>query len=187
MIIKEKQQLIICLAAAVMVAAFVTGRYLPMHLAKNDAARRRAEQLAVIAKGQADSRLLPALRQRLESETASIASYDLQVPSQAQLGEFLQAASAIMNDLGLQEPLIQPGREIQTGDLNVIPLDIRCKGSLEQMFDFYKTLQGMPRMIRIEEVNLTNDRNYSGLVTMYTKAAIYNERPKANAGIAKID
>jgi len=185
--IKEKKQLVIVGVAATMVAAFVLGRYIPLHSAKRAALRRQSDQAAVIAKGQSDRSILPGLTEQLARDTAAIANYDARVPAQRQLGEFLNDASTLMNSMKLQEPLIQPGQDTPAGELNVIPLDIRCKGTLEQLFRFYAALQRMPRIIRIQEVNLTNDRNYEGMVTMYTKAAIYSGSNETNVNVPVAD
>ena len=186
-LVKEKKQIVILIVAATMVAAFLLCRYLPLHTRKRAALRQINEQLAVIAKGEADRRILPGLTEQFAHETNDIANYDAKVPPQRQLGEFLKAANAIMNELKLEEPLIQPGRQTQAGELNVVPLDIRCKGTLDQLFRFYTACQRMPRMIRIEEVSLQNDRNYEGMVTMNTKAAIYYGGPQTDVKVASVD
>ena len=172
MFVKEKQQMAILIIAVAMVAAFVMGRYLPLLARKKAALRQLKEQSAVIAKGETDRRILPALTEQLAHDTSAIANYDKQVPAQRQL-EFLKALDAMMNEFKLTETLIQPGQEKQAAGLGVIPLDIRCKGTLDQLFRFYTAFQQMPRAIRIEKINLANDRNYEGMVTMNAKAAIY--------------
>ncbi len=171
--VKEKQQMVILIVAAAMVAAFVLGRYLPLLAKKKAALRQLKEQSAVIEKGEADRRILPGLTEQLAHDASAIANYDAQVPAQRQLGEFLETISAAMREYKLVETLIQPGQEKQAASLGVIPLDIRCKGTLDQLFRFYTALQRMPRAVRIGEVNLANDRNYEGMVTMNAKAAIY--------------
>ena len=52
-------------------------------------------------------------------------------------------------------------------------MTIRCQGKLEQIFEFSKSLQALDRLIRIEQIELKNDNNYSGHVDMTTKAVIY--------------
>jgi len=176
MFVKEKQQMVILIVAVAMLAAFVLGRYLPLLAKKNAALRQLKEQSAVIAKGDSDSRILPGLTEQLAHDTAAIAHYDTQVPAQQQL-EFLKALDAMMREFKLSETLIQPGQGNETAGLGVIPLDIRCKGTLDQLFRFYTAFQQMPRAIRIEKVNLANDRNYEGMVTMNSRAVIYYGRP----------
>jgi Tfp pilus assembly protein PilO len=174
--VKEKQQIVILVVAAAMVAAFVLGRYLPLLAKKKAALRQLKQQSAVIEKGESDRRILPGLTEKLAHDTSAIANYDAQVPPQRQL-EFLKALDAMMTEFKLAETLIQPGQQKEAAGLGVVPLDIRCKGTLDQLFRFYTAFQRMPRAIRIEKINLANDRNYEGMVTMNTKAAIYYGRP----------
>jgi hypothetical protein len=50
---------------------------------------------------------------------------------------------------------------------------MKCKGKLAQIFEFYRRLQGMDRSVRIEQVKLFNDSDFSGEVSMDAKAVIY--------------
>jgi Tfp pilus assembly protein PilO len=47
------------------------------------------------------------------------------------------------------------------------------KGRLKQIFEFFGRLQSLDRLVRIEQVKLVNDRDFSGEVSMQTKAVIY--------------
>ena len=78
-----------------------------------------------------------------------------------------------MNEHDLKEQLIKPGGEIKTDILNCIPVTIKCKGSLEHMFSFYKRLQNLDRLVRIEKVELVNDRDLDGQVSMKTKMVVF--------------
>jgi Tfp pilus assembly protein PilO len=44
---------------------------------------------------------------------------------------------------------------------------------LADLFEFFKRLQALDRLIRIEQVKLTNDPDFSGQVTMETRVVIY--------------
>ena len=50
---------------------------------------------------------------------------------------------------------------------------MQCKGRLTQIFNFYECLQALDRLVRIEQVKLSNDAGYNGQVSMETKAIIY--------------
>jgi hypothetical protein len=41
------------------------------------------------------------------------------------------------------------------------------------MFEFYQRLQGLDRLIRIEQVKFLNDGSFGGDVSMQTRAVIY--------------
>lgn len=170
---REKKQIsILCLAGAVALA-FVLFRFLPLRQKRKALERARAAQALVIAKVAAERDQLPALRKRLQEMQAVIGDYEQRVPNKRDLGDFLQRIANLMNEQNLREQLIQPGQEIEVDGLICIPIDMRCKGALEQIFEFYKSLRTMNRLIRIEEVKLLNDKNFGGAVSMRTKGAIY--------------
>ena len=74
-----------------------------------------------------------------------------------------------------------PGQELETDELNCIPVHMNCTGTLTGVFGFFNDLQGLRRLVRIEKVTLTNDREFSGTVTMETDAVIFY-RPAKSQG-----
>ena len=50
---------------------------------------------------------------------------------------------------------------------------MQCKGELAQISEFYRRLQTLDRLVRIEKVKLSNDNSYSGQVNMETEAVVY--------------
>jgi Tfp pilus assembly protein PilO len=78
-----------------------------------------------------------------------------------------------MNRYNLEDQQVLPDKEILSGDLYCIAVNIKCKGSLKQIFEFFESLQNTDRMMRIESVKLTNDTKYSGKVDLETKAIVY--------------
>jgi len=57
--------------------------------------------------------------------------------------------------------------------LTCIPVIMQCKGSLRQMFDFFRTLQALDRLVRIEHLELSNAGDFSGEVSMRADVVIY--------------
>ena len=80
-----------------------------------------------------------------------------------------------MSDTKLSEQFIEHGTETQAGVLNCIPVNMRCKGKLTQLFEFHRALQRLDRSVRIEQVELVNEADFGGEVSMQTKAFIYYE------------
>jgi len=83
--------------------------------------------------------------------------------------------------LNLGKELVQPGKELRSPQLTCIPVSMRCKGNLKQIFEFFTALQASERLIRIEQVKLVNDNDFTGDVTMQTEAVIYY-RTKTDQG-----
>ena len=170
---REKQQILIFCLAGILVAGFLLFGYLPLHKRLKALKQARAEQELVIAKASAESRQLPAFEERLLQLQRATQNYERQVPGQRDLGAFLHRIADLMNEQNLKEQLIQPGEEIEAEKLNCIPVNMQCKGRLKQIFEFYRRLQELDRLVRIEQVKLVNDGDFNGQVGMQTKASIY--------------
>jgi len=173
MFFRERQQIMICVVAGVVVCIFMLFWYLPLHR-KIDAIRQtKTAQSLVIAKGAADSRQLLLMREQLLELQTRLTNYEANIPDKNTFGGFLGRLADLMNENDLKEQEITPGEEIKVDKFNCIPVTMRCKGKLTQIFKLYRQLQTLDRLVRIEQVKLSNDRNFSGQVSMETKAFIY--------------
>ena len=172
-IFREKREMAICAAAAVMICAFVLLRFLPLKKEEKFLKQAYASQMLAISKASAESRQIPTIREQLLQLQRTVGNYERQIPSQRELGEFLQKIADLMNEHNLKGQMIQPGKEIRAGELNCIPVNMQCKGRLSQIFEFYRRVQGLDRLVRIERVKLVNDGDFSGEVIMQTNAVIY--------------
>ena len=133
----------------------------------------QSEQTLVLNRALLDASQLSAVKEQLAEIERTTANYEANVPVERGLGEFLHRIAGLMNELELSEQQVQPGEEIKTDKLNCIPVNMKCKGRLPQIFEFYRRIQKMDRLIRIEQVKLENDNDYSGEVSMQTKGIIY--------------
>ena len=78
-----------------------------------------------------------------------------------------------MNKHSLSEQMIEPNKEIEDENLNCIPVKMKCKGKLFQIYEFFRELQGLDRLVRIEQVKLSNDNDFVGQIGMEARAIIY--------------
>lgn len=184
MIFREKKQLVICATAAAVIAGFALLVYLPLRSRLNSLAKAKAEQSLIVATASAQSAELPLLENKLVSLQAMVRNYEQNVPADRQLGTFLQQIAALMNEHNLRDQIVQPDREIQLEDLGCIPVSIQCRGSLRQIFGFFRSLQHLNRLIRIEQIRLANDGKLSGDVSMQTSVIIYYRQRQVSAGPA---
>jgi Tfp pilus assembly protein PilO len=173
MFFRERQQITIFVIAAAIIGGFVLIRYLPLQKRIRAAKGTGAARMVVISKGEAEGKQLPVLKEQKLSLQQAVANFDLNIPAQRALGGFLQRIADLVNEHNLGGQVVTPGEEIRAGELNCIPLDIQCKGRLAKIFEFYKQLQSLDRLVRVEQVKLENDGDFSGEVTMRTKAVIY--------------
>ncbi|MHC4666494.1 MAG: type 4a pilus biogenesis protein PilO, partial [Planctomycetota bacterium] len=133
----------------------------------------RAANTVVVTKALAESERLPQLKQQLQQLKESVGDYESKIPGRRDLGVFLQEIANLMNKHQLKEQLVQPGKEAAAEGLNCIPVSMQCKGSLEQIFKFFDSLQQLDRLLRVEQIKLVNDKELSGQVSMRTEAVIY--------------
>jgi len=173
MLFREKRQIAICVAGAAIVSGFVLFRYLPLQKRIKVVEQAQTVQTLAIAKASAERGQLPTLREQLLKLQSDVGSYEVNVPAQRDLGAFLHKMANLMNEQNLREQLIEPGPEMDADGLNCIPVSMQCKGGLKQIFEFFRSLQGLDRSVRIEQVKLVNDSDFSGEVSMQTKAVIY--------------
>jgi Tfp pilus assembly protein PilO len=173
MLFRDRQQIVICAAAAVMICGFVLLRYLPLQERMKALRQARAAQMLAVSKVSAESQQVPAIKEQLQQLRTEVENYERQIPAQRELGEFLQKIADLMNEHNLQGQMVQLGEEIKAGELNCVPVSMQCKGRLSQIFEFYRCVQGLDRLVRIEHVKLVNDGDFSGEVIMQTNAVIY--------------
>ncbi|UCC96804.1 MAG: type 4a pilus biogenesis protein PilO [Phycisphaerales bacterium] len=173
MLFREKQQIMICIMAGVTVCVFVLFWYLPLRKRMKDIDQARSAQALAMARNAADSERLPLLQEQLLDLQSELGDYEAHIPEQRNVGPFLRGIADLMNEYNLKEQMVTPGPEVEADKFYCIPVSMQCKGSLTQLFKFYRRLQALDRWVRIEQVRLSNDGHYGGEVSMETKAAIY--------------
>jgi Tfp pilus assembly protein PilO len=181
MLFRERQQILIFVTAGVMVAGFVLFRYLPLRKKMKAVEKTQAAQALVFTKDMAKNEQLPSLIEEFEKLQSKVSNYERQIPADRELGAFLHKIADLMNSHNLKGQFIEPGEEVEGEELNYIPVNMKCRGRLKQIFEFYKSLQSLERLVRIEEVKLLNENNFSGEVNMQTQAVVYY-RPQSIEG-----
>lgn len=171
--LRERQQLVIFIIAALVVGGFIFLRYLPLNKKISQIHEMEQQQLSVIEKASGEKAKIEALEEQVNSILESLRDYDRNIPVDRNLGEFLQEIADMMNAAELAEQLVEPGQEIRGEKLISIPITMQCRGRFGQIFLFYQLLNNLDRQIRIEDVKLTNSGGYDGLVQMQTSAVIY--------------
>jgi Tfp pilus assembly protein PilO len=173
--LRERKQIVVCIVALAVVVGFVLFCYLPLRKRMKALERDRTVQQSIISRASYQAGQLPQLKQRLLELQKTAGDYRVNVPAQKDLGAFLQKIANLMNEARLSEQFVEQGTQTQAGGLNCIPVNMRCKGKLAQLFEFYRALQQLDRLVRIEQVELVNEADFGGEVSMQTKAFIYYE------------
>jgi Tfp pilus assembly protein PilO len=141
--------------------------------------QQKTAQALTIAKGATDSKQLFLLKQQLSKLRWKLENYEVNIPENSDIGGFLHTIADLMNEHSLEEQVIEPQKKIEAENLRCIPVKMQCRGRLAQVFEFYRQLQELQRLVRIEQVRLSNDKDFTGLVSMEAVAVIYY---KSNVG-----
>jgi len=178
---RVKQQALILIAAAVLISTYVVVRYLPMRRIAADLKRERIAQNVLITSGQTKKAELPKLQERLDELKEALADFDSRIPFDTQLGQFLGGIAALMDEYGLTEQQIAPHEEIQAEPLVCTAVTMKCRGRLDQIRRFCRSLGELDRAVRIEKFHLINDPEYTGQLRMEAETVIYHRRPQGKS------
>jgi len=176
--LSHRKQLWVYAIAGLFVCDFVLCGYLPSHQRLVSLQRTRAQQRQTIERAAAQSAELPGLERRLRGMEKAVEGFDLRVPAGRALGPFLQQMAGIMKDSHLSEQVVLPGKEWKTEDLNGVPIHVACKGTLTDIFGFFKKLQSLDRLVRVEKIAMENDADLTGQVSLQVEAVIFEQSAK---------
>ncbi|MHC4385798.1 MAG: type 4a pilus biogenesis protein PilO, partial [Planctomycetota bacterium] len=157
-------------------------RYIPIVRQKYAIQKQMDQQNLVIDEICSQSALIPELRQKKSQLEKQLLPFTQKVPHGRNLSTLWRHIAEVMNECKLTEQLVQPGVELKSEELCSIPLTIECKGSMEQVFTFFQSLENIDRLIRIEEVTLENGDNLSSIVKMNAKASVYYQPDESDNG-----
>lgn len=175
----DKQQVLIWVSAVVMLAGFGGLRYVPVLRQQQVLAAQVKQQQQEMEEIRTYSALLPELRSQKGALQESLDQFARKIPQGRDFARLWQQIADAMNTCRLRDQWVQPGTEVKAGRLSCIPLTIECKGSLEQVFAFFKEVEEMDRLIRMEDVKLENSPNFDGSLKMTAHVAVYYQ-PEAN-------
>lgn len=160
-------------AVVALAVAFLLLQYLPLDKKTRSLKAANTRLLAENTAASARLEVLPQMHEEIEKMKEQVGDFDAKVPVGRSHGLFLQNLTSVMQKQGLGELVVQPGTETETSGLSQIPVYIRCRGKLVQIFKFFKALEDFERIIQIGEVGLTANDKFDGSVTMQAKVSIF--------------
>ena len=182
----QRKQIILIVLVCSIIAGFATFLYFPLARQTKAVEQADAAQSAAADRVDARKRQLPILREKAEALGRDLANYDKRIPQSREFAVLWRQIADVMNKHNLKDQLVQPAGETQGSQLNCIPINIRCSGRLEQIFEFLKSLEKFERVIRIEQLRLENDRDLGGWLRMNAEAKVYYRSSASEQGpIAK--
>jgi Tfp pilus assembly protein PilO len=170
---RERQQTLISITAIMMIGLFLLIKYLPVKKRLGAVIADQKTISLAVERAVVETKQLPALKKEFAKLDKEVEDYDLNIPGDRELGAFLQLIADLMNEHNLSEQQIQPAKEIEENGLSCIPVNMRCAGKLADIFEFYKSVQNLDRIVRLEHFQLENDKDISGAVRMEAQTVIY--------------
>jgi Tfp pilus assembly protein PilO len=169
----EKKQLVIFGVAIALLVGVGFFRCKPL-LARTKALKMtRSNQMLANTNIRKQMLDLPIVGEKMKKRRLEIGEYYNKIPRNRDFALLWEQIAATMKSLNLKDQLIQPGKEVLGSEINSISVTIKCSGSFSQLFEFCKLLGNFERVVRIEQVKLTDSTTDSELVTMDARAKIY--------------
>lgn len=169
----HKKQLLMLIAMIAATVALGGWQYYPIHRQKGEIRRTLEAQTMTMDQIREKCGRLPFLyREVLELEPRAL-EYDRRLPSDRQFALLWQQIAEIMNRNRLSDQLVRPGEQVCEEEICMIPLSIECTGTFEQIFGFFRDLETFDRLIRMEEIQLKNDKDLSGRLNLSARAQVF--------------
>lgn len=181
-ILIKNKQIVMSIALVIVVVLFVFFQFLPLSRKTRDLKAANAKLISENTVSNTFIEAVPQLKEQVEEMKPDVGDFEVKIPHGRSHGIFLQNLAQTMQQYGLTELVIQLGAEVKTSELSGIPIDIRCKGTLVQIFEFFKSLESFERIVRVGGITLTNDDKLDGVLTMIAKVEIFYRMQNETAG-----
>jgi len=178
----DKQQLVILLLGVAVSVGFGVFRYVPIVRQKYALQKQMEQQDQIINEICSFSVLIPELKNQKIQLEEQLLPFEQKVPRGRNLATLWRHVAEVMNKCGLTDQLVQPGVEMKSEQLCSIPLTIECKGSMEQIFSLFQSLEETNRLIRIEQVTLDRGADLNSAVKLKAQASVYYQPDESENG-----
>ncbi|MGH2272806.1 type 4a pilus biogenesis protein PilO [Anaerohalosphaeraceae bacterium U12dextr] len=169
----EKKQIWILVVGALVCAGVAVFGYIPIAWQKHVITQILQRQAMTLEQVQQCSDQYEILLEKTAQLEPLANRFDQCVPDNRQFAALWQQIAELMSRHNLRDQQVKPGAETQNGIIHSVALDIQCNGSLQDIFEFIHALETMDRLVRIEQMDLANDKDYSGQLTMTAKAQVF--------------
>lgn len=174
----KRQQTVIAMVALLLMAGFGVVRFVTLWRQRQALDDSYEQSRLALAEIQTQTAHLPELADQLERVRQEAAAFDRQIPAGRSFAELWRQIADVMNAHRLIDQSVQPGAAIEDHRLGAIPLTLSCSGSMQDIYAFFRAMEQQDRLIRFEQVELTNDAEFGGAVRLSAKAQLYYQPDK---------
>jgi len=101
--------------------------------------------------------VVPELVKQVDSMRKRYKNFDRRLPGRQELGGFLRDISGHLADEKFSDQLIEPGSPTQEELFHTLPIIMQFKGSYLTSVDFFKRIDEMERLTRIQKLKITKN------------------------------
>jgi Tfp pilus assembly protein PilO len=155
----DRDQIRVVLILAALVALFIFAAYRPSLATAQNVRADIQRQKAQLGIAQNESRDLVRLVKNVEELRASLSGAQQYIPNENELADLLRNLSQTLDAQQVTGKELQTKAVIRGADYNVMPVDLKFTGSSKAVTNFITALETMPRLIRIDKLEVTCERN----------------------------
>jgi Tfp pilus assembly protein PilO len=130
-----------------------------------------------IATRQEKAKTLEDVRQRVQLVQLQVRKFDRLVPSNQDLGPFLEQLSRELYQAGLKDISVRNLAVDALGKSQKLPIEVGGTGTFDQFHRFLIHLENLPRMSSVEKLSIESDTPMQGDVHVQLTLNIYNTNP----------
>ena len=101
--------------------------------------------------------VVPELIKHVDSMRKRYKNFDRRLPGRQELGGFLRDISGHLADEKFSDQLIEPGSPMREELFHTLPIIMRFRGSYLTSVDFFKRIDEMERLTRIQKLKITKN------------------------------
>jgi len=101
--------------------------------------------------------IFPELVKQVKSMRDRYKNFDRRLPGRQELGGFLKEISGYLGDEHFSDQLIEPGSPTRQELFHTLPIIMRFRGSYLTSVDFFKRIEEMQRLTRIQKLKITKN------------------------------
>ena len=163
------------IAGAVLVAiVFVGGAFMPQWRrlynlrATAESMRGRVDQNGIRMQAAKES------YQKVLAARRKSAVLDAAIPNKPNLGAFLESVSRVADKLKLSDRDMIPSKEVRCRQVVVLPIEMSFRGTFDAVHAFLAQLESMPRIARVQRLDLDASPDHPGELNTSITVFVYN-------------
>ena len=143
---------------AAVFAVFAVGLWLPASFTRSDIQERITAARTELNNQKYSAKDLANLNRNVLELRASVQGTQRYIPEEDELDELLRSLAESLQGFDVRQQEIETSRMEYHADYTVVPVSVRFEGSFPTTFGILSQIESMPRLLRIERMELQPQR-----------------------------